>query len=67
MAYAKFWAAAIMAIVAYLRSAYNIDIGVDETTATAIVSGVTALLVYLVPNVPAPATKPASDAMDQVQ
>lgn len=64
MAYAKFWVAAIMAIVAYLRSAYNVDIGVDEATATAIVSGVTALLVYLVPNKPAPVS---SDPMDQVQ
>lgn len=54
MAYAKFWVALIMAVVAYVRAAYDIDLGVDEATATAIVSGITAVLVYYVPNLPKP-------------
>lgn len=48
--YNKFLAAAIMAFVAFIRSYFGIDLGVDDATANAIVAAVTALLVWLVPN-----------------
>ena len=50
MRYAKFWAALIMALVAFIRSYTGFDLGVDEVTANAIVGAVTAFLVWLVPN-----------------
>ncbi len=50
MAYNKFWAALIMAGVAWARAHYNIDLGIDEPTATAIVGAITALVVFAVPN-----------------
>ena len=49
-AYSKFIVAVIMAFVAWLRAAYDIDLGIDEATATALVGAVTAILVYAVPN-----------------
>ena len=49
-AYSKFIVAIIMAIVAWVRAAYDIDLGIDEATATALVGAVTAILVYIVPN-----------------
>lgn len=49
-AYSKFVVAVIMAFVAWLRAAYDIDVGLDESTVTALVGAVTALLVYAVPN-----------------
>ena len=49
-AYSKFIVAIIMAIVAWVRAAYDIDLGIDEATATALVGAVTAILVYVVPN-----------------
>lgn len=49
-AYAKFIVALIMAFAAWVRAAYDIDLGIDEATATALVGAVTAILVYLVPN-----------------
>lgn len=48
--YAKFWVALIMALVAFIRSYTGFDLGVDDATATGIVSAVGALLVWLVPN-----------------
>ncbi|WP_273794149.1 hypothetical protein [Brucella intermedia] len=48
--YNKFWAAAVMAVVAFIRSYFGIDLGVDEATANAIVAAITALLVWLIPN-----------------
>lgn len=48
--YAKFWVAAIMALVAFIRSYTGFDLGVDDVTANAIVGAVTAFLVWLVPN-----------------
>ncbi len=51
-AYNKFIVCLIMAAVAWARAKYNIDLGIDETTATALVGAVTALLVYMVPNKP---------------
>lgn len=53
MAYAKFWVALIMALVAFVRSYTGFDLGVDDATATAIVGAITACLVWLVPNQPA--------------
>ena len=48
--YSKFWVAVLMAIVAYIRAKFNIDLGIDDATATGIVGAISALLVYLVPN-----------------
>lgn len=50
MAYAKFWVALIMALLAFIRSYTGLDLGVDDATATAIVMAITAFLVWLVPN-----------------
>ena len=61
----KFWAAAVMALVAFIRSYFGIDLGVDDTAATAIVAAFTALLVWLIPNKPPEPKKP--DPMDKVQ
>ncbi len=52
MTYNKFWVCLLMAAVAWARARYNIDLGIDETSATALVGAVTAVLVYLVPNKP---------------
>lgn len=49
-AYNKFWVTMVMAFVAWARAAYGIDLGIDETTATALVGAITAILVYIVPN-----------------
>lgn len=48
--YNKFWAALIMAVIAFLRSFTGIDLGVDDATANAIVGAVTAALVFFIPN-----------------
>lgn len=48
--YNKFWVALLMAVVAFLRARYDIDLGLDEDSAAALVGAVTAVLVYLVPN-----------------
>lgn len=48
--YSKFFVALFMALVAFLRDHYNIDLGIDEEAATALVGLLTALLVYLIPN-----------------
>lgn len=48
--YNKFWVAAIMVAVEFARARYGVNIGLDQSTATAIVGAVTALLVYRVPN-----------------
>lgn len=47
---AKFWVAIIMAIVQFVQIYFGLDLGLDQATATAIVGGVGALLVWLVPN-----------------
>lgn len=47
---AKFYVAGIMAVVAYVRSAWGLDLGIDDATATGIVGAVTAALVYFTPN-----------------
>ncbi len=52
MAYNKFWVCLTLASVAWARARYNIDLGIDESSATALVGAVTAILVYAVPNRP---------------
>lgn len=47
---AKFWVAAVMAVAEFVRIQYGLDLGLDEATVTAIMGGVTALLVWLIPN-----------------
>ena len=50
--YNKFWVALLMAFIAFLRAHYDIDLGLDEDSAAALVGAVTAVLIYLVPNKP---------------
>ena len=47
---AKLWVAVAMAVVAFVRVYFGIDLGLDEETATAVIGGIGALLVWLVPN-----------------
>ena len=49
-AYNKFVVAVCMAVLEWIRVTYNIDLGLDESTVTAVVGAVTAILVYVVPN-----------------
>lgn len=48
--YNKFIVALIVALFAFIRSYTGFDLGVDDTTATAIVGAIGAFLVWLVPN-----------------
>jgi len=50
--YNKFWVAVLMAIVAFVRARFNIDLGIDDATASGIVGAISAILVYVVPNKP---------------
>lgn len=50
MAYSKFWVAVVMTGANFARSYWGIDLDLDEVTAATLVQGVTAGLVYLVPN-----------------
>lgn len=52
---AKFWVAVVIAIASFVRIYAGIDLGLDEATATAVIGGIGALLVWLVPNFRAPA------------
>ena len=47
---AKFWVALVMAAAEFTRIQFGLDLGLDEATVSAIMGGVTALLVWLVPN-----------------
>ena len=47
---AKFWVAAAMAVAEFIRIQYGYDLGLDEATVTAVMGGLTAFLVWLVPN-----------------
>ncbi len=54
---AKFWVAVVMAVAQFVQIYTGYDLGLDQQTVTAILSGVTAFLVWLVPNKPKPVTK----------
>jgi hypothetical protein len=47
---AKFWIAAIMSVVQFIQVYFGIDLGLDQATVSAILGGLTALFVWLVPN-----------------
>lgn len=47
---AKFWVAVVMAVAQFINVYAGIDLGLDEQTLTAIIGGLGALLVWLVPN-----------------
>lgn len=50
MAYNKFWVALITVGANFLRAQYDIDLGIDDTTAMTLVNGIGAALVWLIPN-----------------
>ena len=54
---AKFWTAIILAVVQFLHIYSGIDLGLDEATVTAVIGGIGAVLVWLVPNKPKPLTE----------
>lgn len=59
---AKFWVAGVMAVVQFIQIYFGIDLGLDEATVTAVLGGLTALLVWLVPNAkPKQQVKPVGD------
>ena len=47
---AKFWVAVGMALAQFINVYSGIDLGLDEATLTAIIGGIGALLVWLLPN-----------------
>ena len=47
---AKFWVALAMALVQFANIYMGLDIGLDQETASAIITGIGAALVWLVPN-----------------
>lgn len=47
---AKFWVALVMAFIQFANIYMGLDIGLDQETATAIITGIGATLVWLVPN-----------------
>jgi hypothetical protein len=48
--YSKFIVAGVMAVVQFVRTYSGVDLGLDETTVSSVISAFTAILVYLVPN-----------------
>ncbi len=54
---AKFWVAAVMAAVQFFQIYSGIDLGLDEATVAAVLGGLGALLVWLIPNWKSPADK----------
>lgn len=54
---AKFWTAVVLALAQFVNVYSGIDLGLDETTVSAILGGVGALLVWLIPNWKSPAEK----------
>lgn len=54
---AKFWVAAVMALVQFMQIYSGIDLGLDQATVTAVLGGAGALLTWLVPNL-----KPSSNS-----
>ncbi|GGB10270.1 hypothetical protein GCM10011491_42790 [Brucella endophytica] len=65
MAYNKFLVAALMAAVTFVQSYFEIDLGVDQVTASNLIAAIAAILVYFIPNVPPKPTR--TDPMDGVQ
>ena len=49
-AYNKFVVALSMAVLEWIRVTYNIDLGLDESTMTALVGAITSILVFAIPN-----------------
>lgn len=47
---AKFWVALVIAAANFIRIYAGIDLGLDEGTASAVIGGIGALLVWLIPN-----------------
>lgn len=47
---AKFWVAVVMAVVQFVQIYLGLDLGLDQQTVTAVIAGIAALLVWLVPN-----------------
>lgn len=47
---AKFWTAAVMALVQFIQIYSGVDLGLDQATATAIIGGIGAFLTWLIPN-----------------
>lgn len=64
MAYNKFLVAALMAVVTFVQSYFEIDLGVDQVTASNLIAALAAILVWLIPNVPPQPKRP--DPMDDV-
>ncbi|WFP89805.1 MULTISPECIES: hypothetical protein [Ensifer] len=48
--YNKFIVALSMAVLEWIRVTYNIDLGLDESTMTALVGAITSILVFAIPN-----------------
>ena len=49
-AYNKFVVAVCMAVLEWIRVTYNVDLGLDESTMTALVGAITSILVFAIPN-----------------
>lgn len=47
---AKFWVAIVMAFVQFIQVYTGYDFGLDQETVTAILTGLTAFMVWLIPN-----------------
>ncbi|MCO6386254.1 hypothetical protein [Aliihoeflea sp. 40Bstr573] len=47
---AKFWTAVVLAIAQFINIYSGIDLALDEATVTAVLGGLGALLVWLIPN-----------------
>lgn len=47
---AKFWVAVIMGIVQFIQVYTGYDFGLDQQTVSAVLTGLTALFVWLIPN-----------------
>ena len=48
--YNKFIVTVCMAVLECIRVTYNIDLGLDESTMTALVGAITSILVFAIPN-----------------
>tara|TARA_R100000365_G_C2747452_1_gene77373 strand:- start:2513 stop:2791 length:279 start_codon:yes stop_codon:yes gene_type:complete len=50
LAAAKFWIALTMGVVNFVQVYFGFDLGLDQMTATTIINGIGAVLIWLVPN-----------------